>query len=80
MMNYHILPEIGTLGKYAAKSLEKSGVKILYNTKVVDACSSNVSLSDNSSLHYSMLIWAGGNQSQNLSNPLILNIINLVES
>lgn len=60
----HILPEIGNLGKYAAKSLEKSGVKIIYNTKVTDADSSHVSLSDNSSLNYSMLIWAGGNESQ----------------
>ena len=66
----HILPEIGSLGKYAAKSLEKSGVKILYNTKVTDATSSNVSLSDGSTLHYSMLIWAGGNQSQSFVKSL----------
>ncbi len=66
----HILPEIGSLGKYAAKSLEKSGVKILYNTKVTDANSSDISLSDDSSLHYSMLIWAGGNQSQNFVKSL----------
>ena len=66
----HILPEIGILGKYAAKSLEKSGVKILYNTKVIDASSSDVSLSDNSSLYYSMLIWAGGNQSQGFVKSL----------
>ncbi len=66
----HILPEIGTLGKYAAKSLEKSGVQILYNTKVTDANSSDIFLSDDSSLHYSMLIWAGGNQSQSFVNSL----------
>jgi NADH dehydrogenase len=66
----HILPEIGTLGKYAAKSLEKSGVKIIYNTKVTDASSSQISLNDASSLHYSMLIWAGGNESQDFVSSL----------
>ena len=66
----HILPEIGSLGKYAAKSLKKSGVKILYNTKVTDATPSHVSLSDDSTLHYSMLIWAGGNQSQSFVKSL----------
>ncbi len=66
----HILPEIGSLGKYAAKSLEKSGVKILYNTKVTDANSSHVLLSDGSSLDYSMLVWAGGNQSQSFVQSL----------
>ena len=66
----HILPEIGALGKYAAKSLEKSGVSILYNTKVTDANPSYVSLSDDSSLYYSMLIWAGGNQSQSFVDSL----------
>lgn len=66
----YILPEIGSLGKYAAKSLEKSGVKILYNTKVTDANSTHVSLSDDSSLHYSILIWAGGNQPQSFIKSL----------
>ena len=66
----HILPEIGTLGDYAAKSLKNAGVKILYNTKVTDASSSKISLSDNSSLHYSMLVWAGGNESQNFVQSL----------
>lgn len=66
----HILPEIGNLGKYAAKSLEQAGVKIIYNTKVTDASTSQISLSDNSSLHYSMLIWAGGNESQNFVSSL----------
>ena len=69
----HILPEIGTLGKYAAKSLEKSGVEIIYNTKVTDATSSHVSLSDSSTLHYSMLLWAGGNQSQDFIRSLNVN-------
>ena len=60
----HILPEIGDLGRYAAKSLEKSGVNLIYNTKVIDANSSHVSFSDGSELRYSILIWAGGNESQ----------------
>ena len=66
----HILPEIGNLGKYAAESLEKSGVKILYNTKVIDANSSHVALSGDSSLRYSMLIWAGGNQAHRFVQTL----------
>ena len=66
----HILPEIGNLGKYAAKSLQQSGVKIIYNTKVTDATSSHVYLSDDSSLHYSILIWAGGNESQDFIQSL----------
>ena len=66
----HILPEIGSLGKYAAKSLEQAGVNILYNTKVTDASESKISLSDDSSLHYSMLIWAGGNESQSFVESL----------
>ena len=66
----HILPEIGSLGKYAAESLEKSGVKILYNTKVVDADASDVFLSDDSVLHYSVFIWAGGNQPQSFVKSL----------
>ena len=66
----HILPEIGNLGKYAAKSLEKANVKIIYNTKVTDANESQISLSDDSSLHYSMLIWAGGNESQDFVKSL----------
>ena len=60
----HILPEIGNLGKSAAKSLEQAGVNILYNTKVIDANASQVVLNDNNSLNYSMLIWAGGNEAQ----------------
>ena len=66
----HILPEIGNLGRYAAKSLEKSGVNIIYNTKVTDADISQVFLSGDSSLHYSMLIWAGGNESQDFVQSL----------
>ena len=59
----HILPEIGGLGKYASRSLEDSGVNIIYNVKVVDADDSQVFLSNDDSLHYSMLIWAAGNES-----------------
>ena len=66
----HILHEIGSLGKYATKSLEQTGVKIIYNTKVTDSNSSHISLSDDTSLHYSMLIWAGGNQSQSFIQSL----------
>ena len=66
----HILPEIGSLGKYAAKSLEESGVNIIYNTKVTDADISKVFFNDATSLNYSMLIWAGGNESQNFVQSL----------
>ena len=64
------MPEIGNLGKYAAESLEKAGVKIIYNTKVVDANSSQIVLSDNDSLNYSILIWAGGNEAQDFVQSL----------
>ncbi len=66
----HILPEIGTLGKYAASSLENAGVNIIYNTKVTDANTTHISLSDNAELYYSMLIWAGGNESQDFVQSL----------
>ena len=66
----HILPEIGNLGKYAAESLEKAGVKIIYHTKVIDANSSQIVLSDNHSLNYSILIWAGGNEAQDFVQSL----------
>ena len=66
----HILAEIGELGEYAAKSLDKAGVKILYNTKVTDATDTQVSLSDSTTLHYSMLVWAAGNESQDFVQAL----------
>ncbi len=66
----HILPEIGTLGEYAARSLDRAGVKIIYNTKVTDADSSEISLSDGSRLRYSVLVWAGGNEPQDFVRSL----------
>ncbi len=66
----HILPEIGVLGKHAAESLVRAGVTIIYNTKVTDADGSEISLSDGSKLRYSVLVWAGGNESQDFVKSL----------
>ncbi len=66
----HILPEIGNLGKYAAKSLIRAGVNIIYNTKVTDAIESKILLSDGNSLDYSLLIWAGGNEAHDFIRSL----------
>ena len=66
----HILPEIGNLGSYAAKSLERAGVNIIYGTKVTGADSSHILLSDGQSLRYSLLVWAGGNEPQSFVKEL----------
>ena len=66
----HILPEIGNLGNYAAKSLIHAGVNIIYNTKVIDANESKILLSDGNSLDYSLLIWAGGNEAHEFIQSL----------
>ncbi len=55
-----ILPEIGDLGAYAKKSLEKNGVEIIKNTKLVDAESNQVTLDNGMKIPCSTLVWAGG--------------------
>ena len=55
-----ILPEIGDLGVYAKESLEKNGVEIVKNTKLVDAESNLITLDNGMKIPYSTLVWAGG--------------------
>ena len=55
-----ILPEIGDLGVYAKESLEKNGVEIIKNTKLVDAESNLVTLDNGMNIPCSTLVWAGG--------------------
>ena len=55
-----ILPEIGDLGEYAMESLTKNGVKIIKNTKLVDAEPEQISLDNGMKIPYGTLVWAGG--------------------
>jgi NADH dehydrogenase len=55
-----ILPEIGDLGEYAVNSLTNSGVKIIKNTKLVDAEAEHVVLDNGMRIPYGTLIWAAG--------------------
>jgi NADH dehydrogenase len=55
-----ILPEVGDLGVYAKESLEKNGVEIIKNTKLVDAESNLVMLDNGMKIPCSTLVWAGG--------------------
>ena len=59
--NDGILPEIGNLGIYAKKTLEKAGVKIYTKTKLTDADENSATLSDGTIISCKTLIWAGGN-------------------
>ncbi len=55
-----ILPEIGDLGEYAVNSLTNNGVKIIKNTKLVDAEAEHVLLDNGMRIPYATLIWAAG--------------------
>jgi NADH dehydrogenase len=55
-----ILPEIGDLGEYAVNSLTNNGVKIIKNTKLVDAEAEHVVLDNGMRIPYGTLIWAAG--------------------
>jgi NADH dehydrogenase len=65
-----ILPEIGTLGDYAKKSLKKAGVEIIFDTKLVDATKDTATLSNGDVIPCNTLIWAGGNK----VDDVILNL------
>ena len=56
-----ILPEIGNLGNYARKTLEKSGVIIYTNTRLQDYIHSNVIIDNGKKIKSDTLVWAGGN-------------------
>ena len=55
-----ILPEIGELGEYAMRSLEKNGVEIIKKTKLIDVDSDHVELDNGMKIPCATLIWAGG--------------------
>ena len=65
-----ILPEIGNLGIYAKKILEKAGVTIYTNTKLTDADENSATLSDGTIIPCKTLIWAGGNAMNDVVNNL----------
>lgn len=56
-----ILPELGdALAQKAYKSLEKAGIRIIPNTKAVDAGEDFVSLGNNETIKCATLIWTAG--------------------
>ena len=56
-----ILPEVGpSLGSFALKSLEKSGVEIITNCKVSDVSADRVVLDNDKTIYCNTVIWAGG--------------------
>jgi len=56
-----ILPEIGNLGEYAKRALQKAGVKIYTNTRLEDFSNDIATLSNGERISTSTVIWAGGN-------------------
>ncbi|RNJ76534.1 MAG: NAD(P)/FAD-dependent oxidoreductase [Nitrosopumilus sp. D6] len=56
-----ILPEIGNLGTYAKKSLEKSGVTIYTKTRLADLVENVAHLNNSEQIPCHTVIWAGGN-------------------
>jgi NADH dehydrogenase len=55
-----ILPEIGELGEYVFESLTNNGVKIIKNTKLIDAGEDYAVLDNEMKIPCATLIWAGG--------------------
>ncbi|HET8720151.1 MAG TPA: NAD(P)/FAD-dependent oxidoreductase [Candidatus Nitrosotenuis sp.] len=69
--NTGILPELGEeLAKKAYQSLEKSGIRIIPNTKAVDAGEDFVFLGNGETIHCATLIWTAGVT----IDPVIANI------
>lgn len=69
--NAGILPELGEeLAKKAYQSLEKSGIRIIPNTKAVDAGEDFVFLGNGETIHCATLIWTAGVT----IDPVIANI------
>ena len=56
-----ILPEIGNLGDYSKRALEKSGVTIFTDTRLEDASFDIAQLSTGEEIATRTIIWAGGN-------------------
>jgi len=56
-----ILPELGDkLGAYAQQELEKRGIRVLTNTKVISVSENGLQLSDGSSLAAATVVWTAG--------------------
>ena len=56
-----ILPEVGDeLGEFALRSLQKSGIKVITNTKAIDAGVDFVTLDNGTKIPCGTLVWAGG--------------------
>ena len=56
-----ILPEIGYLGEYSKKALQKAGVTILTETKLEDVTYEEAILNSEQKIPSRTIIWAGGN-------------------
>jgi NADH:quinone reductase (non-electrogenic) len=62
-----ILPEVTEdLSDFALQKIRKNGVEVLLNTRLQAADTSNIKLSDGSSISCNTLVWAGGNKPDNL--------------
>lgn len=56
-----ILPEIGNLGEYAKQALQKAGVTVYINTRLVDISNDIATLNNGEKISTVTVIWAGGN-------------------
>ncbi len=56
-----ILPEIGNLGEYSKQALQKAGVTIFTDTRMIDFSNGIAVLSGNKKISTNTVIWAGGN-------------------
>jgi len=56
-----ILPEIGNLGEYSKRALQKAGVEIYTNTRLEDISNDIAVLNNGEKISTMTVIWAGGN-------------------
>jgi len=56
-----ILPEIGNLGEYSKRALQKAGIVIYTNTRLEDISNDIALLNNEEKISTSTVIWAGGN-------------------
>lgn len=56
-----ILPEIGNLGEYAKQTLQKAGVTVYINTRLIDISNDIATLNNGEKISTVTVIWAGGN-------------------
>jgi NADH:ubiquinone reductase (H+-translocating) len=66
-----ILPEVTEdLSQFALQKLRESGIEVILNTRLEGAATSNVKLSDGSSIACNTFVWAGGGK----PDDLIMNL------